>query len=237
MLQALWFLDSYYYFDIYIFSKFSDQIEFIANLEKNSVLKSTPLTASQGVEEETSPINSPTVILVEDDSEDVGVTRGEVSQTMSVNDMIDSGTCDVENPSLSPSHPINGDSETTTDLDGSFPSVIPGQPTVGEENLDPGQPAVGGENQDPLLASYRDILLAHLPVYSNKSSTREGVVPIGPLHCQNVIFRKNHKGGDMSDDLGGGGDSVAIPLSVRLANASIDNTGALRESPQVEGFR
>lgn len=87
-----------------------------------------------------------------------------------------------------------------------------------------------------LLASYRDILLAHLPIISNKVSSKPGVIPLGAVKCRNVMIRRIKgwvRGSAPSFDPGP--DTVSseyVPLSVRLAMASSDSvSGALRDMP------
>jgi len=66
-------------------------------------------------------------------------------------------------------------------------------------------------------ASYRDILVAHLPVYTDNLSSKEGVFPVEVDRFRDVTIRRKKKGGrirgsTMTDNF--------IPLSVRLEGGS-----------------
>lgn len=93
--------------------------------------------------------------------------------------------------------------------------------------------------QTSILKSYRDILLAHIPIYSDKVSIKYGIIPIGSSHHQNVSIRRK-KGKDVGGE-GVSGDTrqvshppTHIPLSSRLSSVSSPVTpGALREQPPI----
>jgi len=92
--------------------------------------------------------------------------------------------------------------------------VSPGKSTHG-----PSDPILG----TPMPSSYRDILVAHLPVYTDHNSTKEGVTPFGSDRFKDVTIRRKRKGGrgrgvDVSSN-SFSYDSY-IPLSVRLAGGS-----------------
>lgn len=92
-------------------------------------------------------------------------------------------------------------------------------------------------NDSPqLLASYRDILLAHFPIITDKVSSKPGVVPLGVVKHRNVTIRciKGRARGS-APTFDPGPDRVSseyIPLLVRLEMASFDSvSGALRDLP------
>lgn len=246
----------------YIYDDLSPaQIEFIENLEKNSVLKSIYPTEPPVGSGDNLSAESQTIILDSDDSvtdrgppaESVLPTSGVLSGPSLPDDSLEQEVIlpGFGQGSLSPStDDLTVPLHTTVELDD--------RPTleVGDQNtshpaeteelvppinrlesfppITPTCPPRGPEPEDPLFASYRDILLAHLPVYSNKTSNKPGVLPIGPL-CRNVIYRRNPESGGDTTSPGHGGDTVAIPLSVRLNNAISATNGALRASPPQGG--
>jgi len=80
-------------------------------------------------------------------------------------------------------------------------------------------------DHSPLLASYRDMVISHLPVYSDNASTKIRVSPIGSVHCQNVTIRRK-KGRPIRDIVSPLGldpyvpSPSHIPLSTRLCFAT-----------------
>lgn len=90
-----------------------------------------------------------------------------------------------------------------------------------------------------LIASYRDILLAHLPTFTDISSTKPGV---GPLRYRDVTIcrlkRRARGTGPIIDPGPGGMDDGYIPLFVRLEMASDElATRALRGNPLTLGSK
>jgi len=130
------------------------------------------------------------------------------------------------NTSIS-SDSIEGLSLPTTHLDGGItPKPSSSQP--------------GGDS--PEIATYRDMLLAHLSIYSDKASPKEGVNLIRSYHRKNVtIRRKKGKGRAISASVDSGEPIQSpeyLPLYARidLISATVE-TGALRESPPSRGSR
>ena len=71
----------------------------------------------------------------------------------------------------------------------------------------------------PMPPSYRDILVAHLPVYTDKKSPKDGVSPIGLDRFRDVTIQHKRKGGQgrgLADSLLSVTADSYIPLSVRL---------------------
>jgi len=134
----------------------------------------------------------------------------------------------------------------------SVPSVHSGGPlgTVGGNSpglvsLSPGNQSLGS----PMPSSYRDIVLAHLPVYKGHPTKKSSVSPFRGNRYRNVTIRKRRKGRLVR---GCNEYDTYIPLSARLSDGSgdvdgrssvnadfavIDSvvTGALRELPHISG--
>ena len=100
----------------------------------------------------------------------------------------------------------------------------------------------------PMLTSYRDALLAHLPVYTDHVSPKEGVFPVASNRYKDVTIRRHRKGGRGKKFSNSHTEDSFVPLSVRLKDGtdSVHDvvsynallvSGALRDSPldQVKG--
>jgi len=128
-----------------------EEIYFIEELEKSSVLKHLGPTIDKG--------KSDTVI-------------NPIDRSLLV-DLCDS----VPTSPVLPSNPVPL-------LDFSFET-----PIVQASSVNPSTNEPVTSHSTP-LTSYHDMLLAHLPIYSDKSSDKHGVSPIGSFHCQNVTIRR-----------------------------------------------
>lgn len=102
------------------------------------------------------------------------------------------------------------------------------------DNLSPTDPLLGS----PLPSSYRDILVAHLPVYTDHLSTKEGVSPLGVDRYRDFTIRRKRRGGRGIKDTSKHPtdcDSY-IPLSVRLAGGvASDDISILDKSRDIVG--
>jgi len=90
-------------------------------------------------------------------------------------------------------------------------------------------------SSSPLLSSYRDILLAHLPVYTDKASLKSGTSSMGASLRQNVTIRHG-KAKKVVEDVTENPPEPdphlheSIPLSSHLSFSS--SPGALRAQPE-----
>jgi len=87
------------------------------------------------------------------------------------------------------------------------------------------------------MASYKDILLAHIPSFTDRATPLPGVQP---LRFEDVTIRqlkRRARGTAPSFDPGSGGAiEDYVPLSVRIERASKGSDGALRAKPFTLGL-
>lgn len=103
------------------------------------------------------------------------------------------------------------------------------------ESLSELTPSVTTLLDSTLFTSYRDILLAHLPIYSDKASLKDEVQPLGPVHCQNVTIHQNYGRWRLQNKDSGTGIEH-IPLYTLLStDSTLLDSRALRASPLTMG--
>lgn len=158
-----------------------DVITYIEAIERRPGIH--VLSVSSGDSQSVDKVDTPTVIIDDNDS-----------------------TTSVPCPSAFPG---TLDSTYPDSIPVTFPSLdppldIPVSPTVPNPtstNESPGSsiidlsrslldPNVSINDSPQLLASYRDILLTHLPILSNKASSKPGVLPIGAFKHRDVTIRR-----------------------------------------------
>lgn len=178
-------------------------------------------------------VGSPTVILDSSDSEDSDCRDVTHPIPMAVSSLCGGNpiTDTVSSFSTSPIAPLIN--ETGTEV-----PTAPPDSSSPVSSVDCTGPSVSTDSQH-LMASYRDILLAHLPTFTDHPSTKPGVEP---LRFRDVSIRRlkrwargsgSHIGPDTAETVDG-----YIPLSVRLEMASVDLTsGALRDQPLSPGSK
>lgn len=154
-------------------------ISFIEELERNMVskhfLSENPVVDALSVDE----VGSPTFILEISDS----------TTSDSLVDTLSEPVSSVEPCVVLPRVPLTVSPERVADIsvitiDDLSVSVddYTGPPIIESSESLPETTGVSIESS-PLLGSYRDILLAHLPIYIDKVSSKPGVVPIGATQC------------------------------------------------------
>jgi len=171
-------------------------------------------------------VGSPTIIIDSSDS-DTSVTR-DVTISGTGNDSV---LCEVL------------PAETSFDCQTvSYPSSTVGSlpvstsdhpvPPLSKSTVTNTGPSVTTDSSS-LLASYRDILLAHLPTFTDKSSPKPGVAPLRYKDVTIRRLKRRARGTPPVIDPGPvGTDDEYIPLSVRLDLATNElATGALRGKP------